>query len=99
MLLKIMREECLDQLKEHFEIPDDRRLESLYEILREELAEYPVPAPEGILNALRVVRGESAGRPQRETHTYEDDVLPPSFNPLLMWDLSFAREALRTRGR
>jgi len=99
MLLKIMREECLDQLKEHFDIPDDRRLESLYEILRDELAEYPVPAPEGILNALRVVRGESAGRPQRETHTYEDDVLPPSFNPLLMWDLSFAREALRTRGR
>ena len=87
----------MELLGEHFEIPDEQRLRQLYEILRDELAEYPVPHPAAILNALRVVRGESAGRPKREERHYEDEVVPASFNPLLMWDLSFAREALRTR--
>lgn len=97
--LKVMRDECLDLLKEHFDIPDDRHLERLYDILADELAEVPVPTIPGILNSLRVVRGESAGRPQRATATYEDDVVPETFNPLMMWDLSFAREALRARNR
>jgi hypothetical protein len=56
-----------------------------------------VPTPDGVRNALRIVRGEPAGRPQRDAHHYEDDLVPASFNPLLMWDLSFARTTMRAR--
>jgi hypothetical protein len=98
-VLQIMRDECRDLLAEHFDVSDEPRLRRLYEILRDELADVPVPTPDGVRNALRIVRGEPAGRPQRGEQHYEDDVVPASFNPLLMWDLSFAREALRARAR
>ncbi len=96
-VLALMRGECRELLAEHFDVQDDGRLARLYELLRDELSEFPIPTPDGIRNALRVVRGEPAGRPHRDTQGYEDEILPASFNPLLMWDLSFAREALRTR--
>jgi hypothetical protein len=44
-----------------------------------------VPSAEGISNAHRLQQGES---PEIDR-----------FNPLLMWDFSFAREALRARQR
>ncbi len=98
-VLQLMRTECRDLLAEHFDLSDDQRLTRLYEILRDELAAVPVPTPDGVRNALRIVRGEPPGRPQRGEQHYEDDVVPPTFNPLLMWDLSFAREALRARAQ
>jgi hypothetical protein len=97
-ILKTMNGEALEPLREHFDLPDEKSVTRLYEILRDELADVPVPHPAGILNALRVVRGESAARPQREEAHYEDEVVPETFNPMLMWDLSFAREAMRARG-
>ena len=59
-------------------------LRHLYEILRDELDDPPVPTLEAVLN-MRRMRLKSA--PELA-----------SFNPLLMWDLSFARRALRERG-
>jgi hypothetical protein len=81
-VLRIMREECLALLREHLVLPDDQSLTQLYRTLRDELADIPVPTAEGIANAHRM---QFATAP----HLRE-------FNPLLMWDFSFAREALRT---
>ena len=52
-------------------------MERIYGILRDELSEQPIPTPEGIGNTRRMalVRMPELG----------------DFNPLLMWDLSFAR--------
>jgi hypothetical protein len=96
-VLPIMRGECRELLAEHFDVSTDDRVARLYEILRDELADEPVPTPDGVRNALRIIRGEPAGRPQRGTQHYEDDLVPASFNPMLMWDLSFARAAQRAR--
>ena len=41
----------LSFLKEHFEIPDDRSLETIYQRLRDGFSEVPVPSAEGIANA------------------------------------------------
>lgn len=81
-VLSIMRDEAWQPLKEHLDLPDVAALEKLFGILRDELADLPVPRPEGVLNAHRVIRDSDETR---------------RFNPLLMWDLSFAREALRIR--
>jgi ABC-type nitrate/sulfonate/bicarbonate transport system substrate-binding protein len=81
--LRIMRDEALPLLQEHLEIPDDRALEQVYHLLRDELADVPVPTAAGIDNAWRM-RLETA--PELR-----------DFNPLLMWDFSFAREALQVR--
>ncbi|HEX9880500.1 MAG TPA: ABC transporter substrate-binding protein [Candidatus Binatia bacterium] len=62
-------------------VDNDKKLERFYEILREELSEVPLPSAEGIANTLRMRLDRS---PELA-----------SFNPLLMWDLSFAREALK----
>ncbi|HLH22330.1 MAG TPA: ABC transporter substrate-binding protein [Chloroflexota bacterium] len=98
-VLAIMRGECRELLAEHFDVSADAQIVRLYEILRDELADVPVPTLAGVRNALRIVRGEPAGRPQRGSAHYEDNVVPESFNPLLMWDLSFARAAQRARGQ
>jgi hypothetical protein len=82
-VLRIMREECADLLAEHFGTLDDEAMAGLYETLRAELAEVPVPTAEGISNARRIRIGTA---PELD-----------GYNPLLMWDLSFAREALRER--
>ncbi|HEY7060539.1 MAG TPA: ABC transporter substrate-binding protein [Chloroflexota bacterium] len=83
--LRLMREETLDLLREHLEIPDDAALERVYHILRDELSPIPVPTAAGIDNAWRMRLDTAPGL--------------RDFNPLLMWDFSFAREALaQSRG-
>jgi hypothetical protein len=84
-VLRIMHDECLELLREHLNVPDDRSVEWLYGTLRDELADTPVPTAEGIANAHRM---------QLATAPHLKD-----FNPLLVWDFSFAREALRARGQ
>jgi hypothetical protein len=56
-------------------------MERIYGILRDELSEQPIPTPEGIANTRRMAltRMPELG----------------DFNPLLMWDLSFARAAAK----
>lgn len=81
-VLRIMRDECLELLREHLNLPDDQSVEKLYSMLRDELPDVPVPSAAGIANAHRM---------QLATAPHLKD-----FNPLLMWDLSFAREALQT---
>lgn len=80
-VLEIMREESLELLKDHFDIPDDKSLEGIYLKLVEGFSDVPVPTAEGILNALRL---QLDGPPDLQ-----------DFNPLVMWDFSFARTALR----
>lgn len=62
-------------------IDDEAELVRLYDILRDELAPAPVPTLDAI----------------RNTHRMRLKASPElaDFNPLLMWDLSFAREAAR----
>jgi hypothetical protein len=81
-VVDLMREECLPGLREHFELKDDRALDGLYEKLVEGMCYPPLPTGEGIVNAYRMQR--DAAPEMRD------------FNPLVMWDFSFAREALRT---
>lgn len=54
----------------------DLHIERMYEILADELSDAPVPSAEGILNTYRMVLARS---PEIA-----------GYNPLLMWDLSFA---------
>ena len=65
-------------------IKDEAELVRLYDILRDELAPTPVPTVDAIRNTYRMRLNAS---PELA-----------AFNPLLMWDLDFAREALRTQG-
>lgn len=62
---------------------DDEGLRALYRVLREELSPEPVPTAEAISNTYRMRLGRS---PELA-----------GFNPLLAWDLSFARRARRER--
>lgn len=62
--------------KELLKIATEGALERVYAILRDELCDLPIPSMEGITNAVRMVEAR------------EPDVA--NFNPLLMWDLSFA---------
>src|SRR6185312_5810015 len=55
-------------------------MERIYRILQEELSEQPIPTPEGIANTRRMA---TLRMPELK-----------DFNPLEMWDLSFARAAL-----
>jgi hypothetical protein len=79
--LAVMREESWELLREHFELPDERSLAAVYARLVEGFSAIPVPTAEGIHNAHRLQMGQSS----------EID----EFNPLLMWDFSFARAALK----
>ncbi len=81
-VVDVMREECLSGLREHFELADDKALAELYGKLREGMSDPPLPTAEGVINAYRLQLGSAP------------EML--DFNPLLMWDLSFAREAMRT---
>jgi NMT1/THI5 like len=82
-VVDLMREECLPGLGEHFELKNDHDLERLYEQLVEGMCSPPLPSADGIINAYRM----------------QVDAAPEmrGFNPLLMWDLSFAREAMRAK--
>jgi hypothetical protein len=84
-VLAVMREETWELLGEHFDLPDDRSLESVYAKLVEGFSDMPIPTAEGISNAHRLQMGNSPEIDQ--------------FNPLLMWDFSFAREALKAQSR
>ncbi|MFI5958982.1 ABC transporter substrate-binding protein [Cryptosporangium sp. NPDC051539] len=79
----IMRSECAELLGEHFGALDETRLIRLQEILRDELSDQPVPTPEGVSIARRIRLG-SAPELQR-------------YNPMIMWDLGFARRAIEKR--
>lgn len=82
-VVDIMREECIELLAEHFGELDDTRLTRLQAILRDELADIPVPTPEGISVARRIRLGTA---PELE-----------HYNPMIMWELSFARQAIARR--
>jgi hypothetical protein len=84
-VLKTMRGEARPFLEQHFEIPDDGWFERQYAYLADELSDLPVPELEGLINAIRI-------QVEQESHLRD-------FNPLLMWDLTFAREALRSQAR
>ncbi len=77
--LEIMGKEPMELMK----INDEGRLKRVYEILKEEVSEFPLPRAEAIANTHRMRLGRS---PELA-----------DFNPLLMWDLSFAKEGLKTR--
>ena len=62
-------------------VEDESDLADLYEILRAELAPTPVPTVDAIRNTYRM--------------RLKTNPELAAFNPLLMWDLSFAREAAR----
>ncbi len=61
----------------------DFQVERMYEILRDELSDAPIPSPQGILNTYRMVLVRSP-----ELATY---------NPLLMWDLTIAGKIINER--
>ena len=82
-VLAIMRAECAGLLAENFGELDDERLRWLYEVLRDELSDRPLPTPEGIASARRIRLGTA---PELE-----------AYNPMIMWDLGFARRAMARR--
>jgi len=59
---------------------DDAEMQRLYGILAEELSEMPIPSVEGLSNTRRMRLGMN---PELA-----------DFNPLVMWDMSFARDAI-----
>jgi ABC-type nitrate/sulfonate/bicarbonate transport system substrate-binding protein len=74
---------CMGEPAKHLKLDDRAAMERLYEILRRELSEEPIPSAEGIANTRRMAlpRMPELG----------------SFNPLVMWDLSFARAVAAKR--
>jgi hypothetical protein len=60
-------------------------MERIYRILSDELSEQPIPTAEGIANTRRMALPRM---PELA-----------DFNPLVMWDLSFARAASTKRAR
>lgn len=81
---RIIADEAADLLAEHFTIGPGFA-EWLYPLLREELAEYPVPPAAGVHNAHRI---RFSTNPELR-----------DFNPMLMWDLSFARASMAKHKR
>jgi len=84
-LLEVTRAEALDELAEHFSFSNDAAVERFVMHQIDEIAEIPIPTLQGLSNALEIVKVQFPGQ-------VTDD-----FNPLVMWDLSFAREALARR--
>jgi hypothetical protein len=79
-----IRNECADSLREHFPaVPEEAELARIEDVIRAELASVPVPTADGIATAHRMRLRQS---PELA-----------SFNPLAMWDLSFARRAQQDR--
>jgi hypothetical protein len=74
---------CLGEPAKLLKLDGRAAIERIYGILREELSEMPIPTAEGIANTRRMalLRMPELG----------------DFNPLVMWDLSFAREAIKKR--
>lgn len=74
---------CLGEPVKLLKLDGRAAMERIYGILRDELSEQPVPTPEGIANTRRMA---TLRMPELS-----------DFNTLLMWDLSFAREAAKKR--
>jgi hypothetical protein len=74
---------CMGEPAKLLKLDNRAAMERTYGILREELSEMPIPTAEGIANTRRMalLRMPELG----------------DFNPLVMWDLSFAREAIKKR--
>jgi hypothetical protein len=70
-----------DEPKRLMKIEDDTQLAKTYGILREELSDEPLPSAAGVSNTHRM---RLASTPALA-----------GFNPLLMWDFSFARNSAR----
>jgi hypothetical protein len=81
-LLEITRNEALDDLAEHFTFADDAAVQRFVLHQIDEIAEIPIPTLEGLMNAKAICNVQFPGTVD-------------GFNPAIMWDLSFAREALR----
>ena len=77
--LEIMRKEPMQLMN----IKDEETMRRVYEILKEELSDDPIPSAQGIANTHRI-------RLSRSPELAD-------FNPLLMWDLSFAKDALKRK--
>ncbi len=77
-------EKCLDDLRKYSPLASDAEIVRLNERLAGEIAPFPVPTAEGIVNALAVVT------------TRFPELL--EYDPLIVWDLSFARQLMRERG-
>jgi hypothetical protein len=84
-VLAIMRTQCAQLLAENFGELDEDRIRRLYEVLRDELSDSPLPTPEGIASARRIRLGTA---PELE-----------AYNPMIMWDLGYARRAIARRAR
>lgn len=79
-----MRNECMGLLTEHFPAAaDESELTRIENVIRAELAPVPIPTAAGIATAHRMRLRQA---PELA-----------SFNPLTMWDLSFARRASQDR--
>jgi hypothetical protein len=74
---------CMNEPAMLLKVESRAAMERIYGILRAELSEQPIPTPEGIANTRRMALPRM---PELK-----------DFNPLLMWDLSFAREVARKR--
>jgi ABC-type nitrate/sulfonate/bicarbonate transport system substrate-binding protein len=74
---------CMNEPAMLLKVESRAAMERIYGILRAELSEQPIPTPEGIANTRRMALPRM---PELK-----------DFNPLLMWNLSFAREAARKR--
>jgi hypothetical protein len=75
--------ESVEALREHFPLEDDNAIDRFCAVQQAEIAPVPIPTPQGL------------------THAYDVAVLQypeiTGFNPMLMWDLSFARAAYAKR--
>lgn len=74
---------CLDDLREHFTLDTDDQIRRFSAQQSAEIAANPLPTADGIRNAYDVA------------HVRYKEL--DGYNPLEMWDLSFARAAMRDR--
>lgn len=84
-LLDITREQCLESLREHFTFADDAAVARFAQTYLGEVAPDAYPTLRGLENALEVASLQYEGL--------------DGFNPLTMWDLSFANSVLAETSR
>ncbi len=77
--------ESIDDLREHFTLSNDADILRLSTMFQSEIAPVPIPTVDGLRNALDIIRVRFPDL--------------RDFDPLIMWDLSFARAALHERSR
>jgi hypothetical protein len=79
-VLDTVKADCLDDLREHFTFTSDEQSARIVKALVSEVGENVLPTPAGLCNALEICEAQY-GRLD-------------GFNPLEMWNLTFARELL-----